>query len=432
MTYDLTLYRLGMRMATPILPLYVRRRLKQNKEHPERYKERYGKTLTPRPSGPLVWLHAASVGESIMLLPLLRKFIAEQPGTQLLLTTGTLTTSQVMKSQLPDGVIHQFSPADCPKFIDRFLNHWKPDLAVLAESEIWPNLILRTRALGIPTALINARMSKTSLNSWAKRKKASAHIFGGFDTIIAADALTAERLSELSGHEVILGGNLKYAAQPLKVSRRQFTLLKNQTEGRTIWAAASTHHGEEGFIAQMHSKLLQQIPDALLLLAPRHPERANVIKAILGNENLSVAQRSLNEPITADTQVYLFDTLGEMGLVYYISPVSVVCGSLTQSSAGHNPLEATRLGSAVISGSNISSFSDIYDSLIEANAVRVVKDTPEFETALFTLLTDEPARAAQAKSARKLARAQDGVLDTIWKGLSPFMPDSGTNIETSN
>lgn len=422
MSGSLTVYRAGMAALSPLLPLYLKRRARAGKEDPARISERFGKTEAARPAGPLVWFHAASVGESVMLLPLIGHMKRERPDVFILLTTGTLTSAQLMAQRLPAGCRHQFAPADTRKAVRAFLSHWKPDFAIWAESELWPNLIMETRERGIKTALVNARMSARSLEGWQKRADFARLLLSGFDPILPADSATATGLSDILGYEISVAGNLKYAAPALAVRAGEKAKLRKAIGARPVWAAASTHHGEDIWVARAHAQICKTHPGALLMLAPRHPERAQVIKAELAAHNFNIAQRSKGDAITPDTDVYLFDTLGELGLVYALCPISVVAGSLIEGLSGHNPLEPARLGSAVLSGPHVSSFSDIYTDMINAGAAQYIKDTPDFARRVSALLSDETARKSQIKAARALAKSQDRVLALVWDALAPHMP----------
>lgn len=422
MSGALTLYRAGMTILSPILPIYLKRRVKAGKEDAARIGERLGRSNIARPAGPLVWMHAASVGESVMLLALINDMRARRPDITILLTTGTLTSARLMAKRLPDGCIHQFAPADTRKAVRAFLDHWKPDFGIWAESELWPNLILETRTRGIPTALVNARMSADSLEGWSKRKSFARELLSGFDPLLAADAATADGMSQILERDISVAGNLKYAAPALSVAPSQKTKLRNAIGAREVWAAVSTHHGEDIWVARAHKEVQAAKPGSLLILAPRHPERGNVIATALHNQGLKIARRSAGDVIAPDTDVYLFDTLGELGLVFAVSAVSVVCGSLVPGLAGHNPLEPARLRSAVLSGTNISSFADIYADLDAAGGVRFITDAPSFSRQVLTLLDDDTARKAQIKAARALAKSQDGVLSLVRDALAPHLP----------
>ncbi|MEE9347869.1 MAG: 3-deoxy-D-manno-octulosonic acid transferase [Robiginitomaculum sp.] len=423
MTVSLKFYKVFTTALTRFLPLYLRRRVSAGKEDPARLPERFGTASISRPSGPLVWMHAASVGESTMLLPLISHMRERRPDVTILITTGTMTSANLMAKRLPSGAIHQYAPADIPAAVAKFLNHWKPSLAIWAESELWPNMILQTRNLGIATALINGRMSEKSLAGWGRRKKAAQNLIGGFDLIQAADQDTANGLSSILERDIDVTGNLKYAGPALPVDGTALAVLKTATKGRPIWAAASTHHGEEGLVALAHKAVLKTLPSALLILAPRHPRRGDLVERILTDSGLTIARRSRGETPSAGHQVYLFDSLGEMGLLYALAPASCIAGSLAPGLSGHNPLEPARMGSAILSGANIDSFKDIYAPLIEAGGAQIIRDTVAFPAAIIELLTNDTARTAQIDAARTLASSQDAILDAVWTGLLPFMPE---------
>lgn len=418
----LTVYRASTALLSLVLPFYLRHRVKVGKEDAIRIGERSGKTDISRPCAPLVWLHAASVGESIMLLPLIFEMKRNRPDIFILLTTGTLTSAKLMAQRLPAGCIHQFAPADTRTAVRAFLDHWKPDFAIWAESELWPNLIIETRSRGIKTALINARMGKKSLKRWKKQANFARLLLSEFNPILAADTSTASGISDILDRRIPVLGNLKYAAPPFKVKYHDEAELSKSIGARPVWAATSTHEGEEIWIAQAHKKVKADNLGALLILAPRHPERADVIKAELMQYNFNIAQRSKSEAVTAHTDVYLFDTLGELGLVYALSPVSVLGGSLVPGLSGHNPLEPARLGSAIISGTNVNSFDDIYADMVTKGAVKFVHDASELARSINALLLDENDRKSQVKVAKTFSKSQDGLLELVWTALVPYMP----------
>jgi len=246
-------------LMRPLLPLWVKRRAKAGKEDPKRLTERYGIASVERPKGDLIWFHGASVGECMMLIPLIEKIHAEKPNTNILLTSMTMTAATLMTERIGDKCIHQYVPLDQPKYVENFIAHWQPSLAIWAESEIWPNLILQTKRSGAKLALINARMSAKSLEGWLKRKKTGQQVFGQFDLILAADDLTANNLSWLTGRDIEMAGNLKDAAPPLPIDSDALKALKKQVGRRPVWCAASTHQGEDEIMADAHITLLKKL-----------------------------------------------------------------------------------------------------------------------------------------------------------------------------
>lgn len=413
------------RVLAPALPLWLRRRAKNGKEDPARLSERNGITNVPRPDGRLVWMHAASVGESQMLLPVIHKILREHPNFHILITTGTVTSAELLAKQLPANTTHQYAPADHPKAVTNFLNHWQPDMAIFAESELWPNMILMSRERNIKIALLNARMSAQSIQRWAKRgKKSGQTLLACFDLILTADTATADGLSWLMETEIESAGNLKDAAQPLTVNEAELKKLKTAIGRRPVWCAASTHKGEEGLLASAALDIKSVRPKALLILAPRHPETAKDLKNTLTKSDLSVLLRSSRRMPTAKTDVYIVDSMGHMGLVYRLAKISFIGGSLLKGLSGHNPLEPARLGSAIITGAHISSFADAYMALLTYDGATRILDADELAPTVLKLMKDTKLRKAQAESALKYVKSRDAVLDYVWEHLSPLLPTS--------
>ncbi len=416
-------YSVATRMAAPALPLWLNRRVRKGKEDPARLDERKGIASQPRPDGKLIWLHAASVGESQMLMPVILRILSHLPGLSIVITTGTVTSADLLAQILPQRAVHQYAPADHPKAVKNFLAHWRPDLAIFAESELWPNMIMQTKALGIPLALINARMSAASIERWATRgKKSGQALLGVFDLILAAGTSTADGLTWLTGREVEAAGNLKDAAPALSVDKSQLKKLKSAIGRRPVWCAASTHRGEEVLIAEAALAVKAKKPKALLILAPRHPERAKEIKDILNKAGLHVLRRSSHRMPTDKTDVYLVDQIGKMGLVYRLAKIAFVGGSLLDGLSGHNPLEPARLDCAVITGPHIASFADTYMSMMAFDGVKRILSAEELAPAVLKYLSDTKARKAKAEAALKFASSRDAVLDYVWERLLPLLP----------
>ncbi len=411
------------RVLGPLTPLWVRRRARDGKEDPERINERHGETALARPDAQLIWFHAASVGECIMLLPVIDRFIAHDPNLKILVTSGTVTSANLLSDRLPVQAFHQYVPLDYPKAVKKFLDHWKPDMAVWAESEIWPNLIRQTSKRGIPMVLLNARMSQKSIDGWMRRgRKSGAVLFGAFDLILAANASTARGLSGIVGRRIEMSGNLKDAATPLPAKAPVLRNLQQQLEGRRVWCAASTHAGEDEFIIDAHKDILQAHPSSFLILAIRHPERMPDVRELLKNAGLSYVVRSAGRRVTPETQVLLFDTIGEMGLAFRLSELSFVCGSLREGLAGHNPLEPARLGNAVLTGTHISSFADTYMPMFTFDAARRVHTPQDIAPLVSTLLGDEAALKALQTNAQTYAESRDAVLNYVWEQIEPLLP----------
>jgi 3-deoxy-D-manno-octulosonic-acid transferase len=364
----LTAYRLAAAALSPFAKAWLTRRAAAGKEDPARLGERFGVASAPRPPGRLVWLHGASLGEVKVALMAAESLRAQRPGLNLLITSATRTAAALAEAQAPKGAVHQYAPLDRGDAVARFLAHWRPDLGVFAESELWPNMLLGAHGASVKLALINARLSDKSLTGWARTPDSAARLLACFQLIAAADARTATGLTQLSRRPVEMYGNLKLAAQPLPADPAKLAALAAAIGGRPVWLAASTHPGEDEIALSAHALLRETQPKALLIIAPRHPDRANAIAA-LANQPPRRSRGDLPHP---EHSVYLADTIGEMGLLYRTAPVTLLCGSLLPHLRGHNPIEPTALGSVTISGRHVDSFKDTFDALDRVLAIRFV------------------------------------------------------------
>ncbi|MEH6494794.1 MAG: 3-deoxy-D-manno-octulosonic acid transferase [Pseudomonas marincola] len=390
------------------------KRLDAGKEDPERYEERFGEPSRMRPAGELIWIHAASVGESISALPLIKVLLAGQNDRTVLITTGSVTSAKIMADRLPTGAFHQFVPIDTKEAVNRFLDYWQPQTAIWLESEIWPNLIFETSRRKIPMMLLNARMTSGSFGMWRKTGGLIKKLLKKFDYIHAQSSLTADRLEYFGVKNIETLGNLKFCSPPLPFQKEPFRALKAATDKRKVWLAASTHKGEEAVVAQAHIILKQQIKSLLTVIVPRHPERADEIQEKLTSAGFKVARRSLRQKITDDTDFYLADTIGELGLFYRICDVVFIGGSLADK-GGQNPLEAARLSCAIMFGPNMSNFSEIVRDLLENKAALQLKDGTELAKATYVLMTEINVRAELAYNATEVVKTGEALLGHIAK-----------------
>ncbi|MCI5047110.1 MAG: 3-deoxy-D-manno-octulosonic acid transferase [Aquisalinus sp.] len=419
---SLRTYRAASGMMGPLADLTLKHRLKKGKEDPDRVNERRGISSISRPSGPLVWIHGASVGESLSILPLVERLSMLRKDLVFLVTSGTVTSARLMAARLPDNAIHQFSPLDHPAYVRRFLDHWQPDVAMFVESELWPNLIQMTHARQIKMALVNGRISPKSYSSWKQRPDAIHALLSAFRVRMAQDIPNQDRLSELSRGDVKMFGNLKMAAPALPADDNDLSTLQEKVQGRPRWLAASTHPGEEAFILDAHLRVSERFPDLLTIIAPRHPERGNEISHLIRDKGLALAQRSVGEGITSETQVYLADTLGELGLFYRLTDVAFVGGSIVET-GGHNPLEPARLRSAILYGPYTFNFTETYRDMRASGGTALVRNERDLAAALVRLLTDEMTRDAMADRARAWAEENaEEVLIDIVEALTPLLP----------
>jgi 3-deoxy-D-manno-octulosonic-acid transferase len=400
---------------------YARRalgqRLAEGKEDRARLGERMGEASVPRPDGRLVWFHAASVGEAVSLLELLRRLTLSRPDLTCLVTTVTVTSAEFVAPRLPERCLHQFAPVDVLPWVERFLDHWRPNLAVWTESEFWPATLFATHRRGVPMLLINARVSEKSFRRWRGARGIAGGLLQRFDRILAQDAKAERQLLALGAprERMRLTGSLKEGAAPLMHDEDERVRLTRAFAGRPVWLAASTHEGEEAIVTQAHREVRRALPRVALILVPRHPARADGIEAELRTAGWHVARRSRGEEVAADTDVYLADTLGEMGVWYRIASVSFVGGSLVEV-GGHNPFEPALLGSAILHGPHVRNFMDAYRRLHEAGAAVEVTGAAGLARAVVETLA--PDRAAEMAAAAwdalsEGAAVTDAVLEVV-------------------
>jgi 3-deoxy-D-manno-octulosonic-acid transferase len=414
----LRVYRLLAAMAGPFAPLMLARRLKRGKEHGGRIAERRGFARTARPQGSLVWLHAASVGELSSALPLIERLRGR--GVGVLVTTGTVTSSGLAEQRLPRGAVHQFVPLDVPRFVRRFLDHWRPDLALIVEQDLWPNMIVETSTRGVPMILVNARLSENSARRWTYLRSMIVDLLQRFDLCLAGTPADAERLLALGAPRVVSAGNLKLDVPAPPADSRKLTELKDAIAMRPMIAAVSTHPGEEGAIIDAHKRLRGNFPGLLTLIAPRHPERGPGVRELAAAAGLKAALRSRGDRLDGATDIYVADTIGELGLVYRLAPVVFIGGSLVKH-GGQNPIEAAKLGAAILHGPHVWNFAEIYDALDAAHGAEPVADAERLTAAFGAWLADAGARGRATETARVTVDALGGALERTLESLEPYL-----------
>ncbi len=409
-------YRLATGVAEPLAPLLLNRRARRGKEDPARLGERLGHASCARPEGRLAWLHGASVGESLSLLPLIAALRAERPELQVLLTSGTVASAALIARREPAGVIHQFAPVDTPAAVARFLGHWRPDLAVFVESEVWPNLLLAAKAQGAKLALISARLSEKSLAGWARRPEAAHVLFRGFDLVLAQTDAVAEGLRDLGAkdHGRL---NLKLAGAPLAVDQAELAALRTAAGDRPVLLAASTHPGEDEIVLDAFRMISGY---ALLVIVPRHPARAQEILVAAQGRGFEAAQRT-QQPF-GEAHVYVADTLGEMGLWFSLAKAALIGGSLARGPGGHNPVEPAQLGCPIITGSHVDNWQAVYADLVGAGGVAIVRDALELAAAYTEVLLQPAAAQGRAERARHAVSAGETRLDAAVTALLKLLP----------
>ena len=420
-SFFLYVYLLLANTLTGVANRKLEARLKAGKEDPNRINERRGQTPNIRPEGEVIWFHAASVGESIALLGLIENIVEERPLTNILITTGTTASANLINTRLPKKTIHQYVPLDIGEFVRNFLDHWKPNLAVFTESELWPCLIATAHAKKVPLILINARISRKSFSKWKWLKGLVSSILSKFDIILCQDENTAKFIRKLSKSKIDpkVVGSLKESAPPLPFSEEDRSVISNQIGSRPIWLAASTHEREELMMAEAHEYARRFSRRLLLIIVPRHPNRGKKICSDLRNLGWQVSLRSDGEKINNYTEIYIADTFGEMGLWYRISSISFLGGSMIEV-GGHNPFEPATLGSAILHGPHVWSAAEAYEELGKVKASLQVKNPEELSQAIVDLLNPD-TNASMAKSAwdlsSKEAEASSQALNEIFKVL---------------
>jgi 3-deoxy-D-manno-octulosonic-acid transferase len=419
--FSLAAYRLATRVLEPLAVQALRKRARRGKEDPARLGERLGHAGQLRPRGRLVWLHGASVGESLSLIPLINRLQAARPGLQVLVTSGTVASAELLARRLPTGVTHQFIPADTAGAVERFLEHWRPDLGVLVESELWPNLIGLAHERGVKLALLSARLSPKSLAAWAKFPGAAGHVAGAFDLVMSQDDATAAGLQRLGARD---DGrlNLKLAAPPLPVDLDLLARERLAFDGRPLLLAASTHPDEDELVVDAFAPLAARPDRPLLVIAPRHPVRGEEVARLASSRGFKTARRSVGEAVAKDVQVYVADTLGELGLWFSLARVALVAGSLKSGIGGHNPLEPAALGCPALSGPHVENWIGVYDDFATADAVRCVGDARELSAAFAEALDAPAALRAMADRAKVLAGRGSAAADAAAVRLLELLP----------
>jgi 3-deoxy-D-manno-octulosonic-acid transferase len=411
-------YRRLAAAATPLAPLLLARRLKRGKEHPERIAERRGEAAVARPAGPLIWAHGASVGEMLAVMPLVECLRARN--FNVLVTSGTVTSARLAELRLPAGAIHQFVPIDAPRFITRFLDHWRPNLTLLAESDLWPNLIMSCAERSVPLILVNGRLSEHSYARWRLLPATIATLLTRFDLCLAQSEGDAERYADLGAPRVSMTGNLKLDVPAPPVDEHKLAAMQAAIGRRPIVVAASTHAGEEALIIEAHRRLRASFRGLITIIAPRHPERGPGIVDIASVAGLSAVLRSRGHLPDRATEIYVADTIGELGTIYRLSPIVFMGGSLVRR-GGQNPIEAAKLGAAILHGPHVNNFTEIYSALDEAHGAEEINDVNKLTVRFGAWLTDAKARRAVSDAARETVDMLGGALERTLAALEPYL-----------
>ncbi len=415
------IYNTLIRILYPlVIKRYIKKRQLNGKEDVKRFNERIGRPSKKRPEGKLIWLHGASVGESLSMLPLINKLLESYPDSHVMVTTGTVTSAEVMEKRLPERAFHQYIPIDNPAFVTRFIRHWQPDLVLWFESDLWPALLSGIKRKNIPLILVNGRISNKSFKRWQQFDFISKELLDCFTFCLGQSEEDAYRLRVLGAKNSMCLGNLKYAGINPPVDPDKKAEIEKQINGRPLWVVSSTHHDEELKIGRFLKNTNTEIPGLLTLIAPRHPNRGPEIQEQLNGLGLKTALRSKGEKISPDTNVYIADTIGEVGIWYDLSPIVFIGGSLIPH-GGQNFMEPSRFRDAVIVGPYMHNFTDAMNRAKKADAVIQVNDAAELENMLLQLLQNKDLLEAKRSLAYNWAYGEAKVLDGIVEKIKGYL-----------
>jgi 3-deoxy-D-manno-octulosonic-acid transferase len=420
--WALRLYLAAAKLLAPLAPALLRRRLKRGKEDPARMSEKFGRTALPRPSGQLIWLHAVGLGEVMALRGLIDELARQAPGLSFLVTSTARSSANVFGANMPPRTQHQFLPIDAPRFYRPFLDHWRPDLSVWSEQDLWPGMVVEAARRNIPLALVNGRLTPRAARARAKAAGLYRDLYTRFSLLATQDAESAAALTRLGAKGTVLTHvSLKAAAPPLTVNEAALQALRRELARRRVWCVASSHEFDEAVALAAQLQVVKSDPRALLIVAPRRPDRSAEIAAAAQKAGLSVSCRNSAEnpelPRPGD-QVHVADTFGEMGLWYRLCP-AVLMGGTFGPVEGHNPWEPARLGAAVLHGPRTANFAADYARLDMEDAALAVADAGALVTALGRDLT------AMATKGQALATAGSQDVTNLANRLLALMPGRG-------
>ena len=346
-------------------------RLKNNKEDKKRFLERFGYSKIDRPSGKLIWFQCASVGESTSVLPLIDKIIEKyNEKVTVLITTGTITSAEIVSKKIKNknNIIHRYTPIDKYFVIKRFLTHWKPDVLITIESEIWPNMITMAHEVCDKVMIVNAKISERSFNRWKKFKHLKEKVFDSIDICYPQTQDDQYRLINLGIQNTLFLGNLKFDVQKLPINEKFLNNLEKSTKNRHIVLCASMHDEEKENILKIYNKLKKDFSNLIFIIAIRHPNKSSSIYNYFVENNLKVKRKSLHESIDLDTDIYMYDEIGEMGTLYELSNIVLMCGSLVDGIGGHNPVESAKQHCAILTGPYIFNNKSLFLEFQKNNA----------------------------------------------------------------
>jgi 3-deoxy-D-manno-octulosonic-acid transferase len=393
-------------------------RRRKGKEMLTRIGERRGRSNRDRPEGLLVWVHAASVGELVSILPLVEALVDR--GFHVLVTTGTISSARLAAVRLPPEAVHQFVPLDVPRYARRFFDHWHPELVIFTESELWPNLFAEAELRNIPLVIANARMSLRSFERWTKLGSTIGYVLKNIDLCLAQTDTDGRRLAALGAPRVETAGNLKFDVPPPPAPAADLARLQDAILGRPVFLAASTHPGEDELIIRVHSRLKSQTRNLLTIIVPRHPDRAYEIMEAAEEMGLDVALRSLTPDPDWNNDIFIADTIGELGLFYRVANVAFVGGSLVEH-GGQNPIEPAKLGVPILHGPHVSNFGEIYKELDDDQGALEITDNETFAIAVNGLISDAGTRDMMRRAAFAFLQRNGGALETTLAAIEPYL-----------
>ncbi|XP_020581817.1 probable 3-deoxy-D-manno-octulosonic acid transferase, mitochondrial isoform X3 [Phalaenopsis equestris] len=411
------IYRAAGRAISPFL--YIHWRRLRGLEHQSRWPERFGRPTAPRPPGPLIWFHAVSLGEGLAIIPVIKHCLLENPSLLVLMTTTTVSAFEVIKNRLPNSVIYQFAPVDTPMAMENFLVYWNPIAVILMESEVWPNLIISASRKGIEVALLNARMSCNSFKRWSLKisRPLISLLLSKFSLIVALNTAQAVRYQLLNAPPFIIN----FAVGGLQLSQsenKSIEGLKLQLNDRPVWMAASIHKSEAEVMISVHKELAMAFPNLITIIVMRHPQHGKQLAQALQKRGMLVALRSKSEMVSPCIHVYVVDTLGELGMLFRVTPIAVIGGSFQSGLSGHNFSEAAAAGCAVLTGPHLGHFSRMLTEMKQVDSLSVlqVKGKEELVDALKQLLSRAELLEARQKSAKlAFSTVSNGVVKNVWK-----------------
>ena len=418
------LYKFFTYLFYPFAPIYLLIRKLRNKEDSNRYKERLSKINTPRSGGILIWVHVARVGEAMSILPLIENFIQDQKINKILITSITLSSGKILEKRFSQNpkVIHQFLPLDVPILTNKFLDHWKPNLSIFIDSEVWPNLIFDISKRKIPLLLINARITKKSFLRWKLVVNFAKKIFEKFDLCLTSNEESEGFLKILGAKNIKNYGNLKFSKINTDLNNKLDSDFLNKIKNRKIWCGASTHPTEEILCAKSHLKIKKKYNNILTIIIPRHIDRVKTIYEELSKLNIKIVLSSNLSQVDTKTDVLLVDSYGESLKFYNISKYVFLGKSLATSlrkDSGQNPIEPARLGCKVFHGPYVSNFVEIYKYLNKLGVTKEINSSDELSLSLVEEFRDDKPKKLEISA--KIENYGQNILNNVTMEIKKYI-----------